>query len=421
DRNGLPPLDEPLLAGTEAVFISVPMHTAARLGLALARRVRAGAPEAAIAFFGTYAGAVAQLVTREHLADALISGEFERPAHDWLASPGDLVAGPDGPRTLEGFARDQHPVPDRHGLPPLDRYARLRTASGLRITGHTETTRGCAHRCTHCPLTPVYGGRLRLVAAETVLADIEQQVAAGATHITFGDPDFLNAVPHSLAICRELHQRHPHVSFDMTAKVEHLVADPPLLEKLKSLGCLFVTSAFESTSAEVLERLGKGHSPEDLLKVVEISRDLDLPGRPTWMAFTPWTRRSDYLGMLAFIDEHQLADAVQPLQYGLRLLLPPGSPLINAAAADGLLGDFDEDGLTYRWRSRETGMDALQQHLEEILRSPKFHDCGTEGAPRAAFERVHREAAAALGTPPPRRRPPGSNRFVPGLTEDWFC
>ena len=44
-----------------------------------------------------------------------------------------------------------------------------------------------------------------MVPADVVLADIRAQVAAGARHVTFGDPDFLNGPGHALDVARRLH------------------------------------------------------------------------------------------------------------------------------------------------------------------------------------------------------------------------
>ncbi|MEO8898395.1 MAG: radical SAM protein [Candidatus Dormibacter sp.] len=82
-----------------------------------------------------------------------------------------------------------------------------------------ELTRGCVHRCRHCPVPAVYGGRLRVVQQETLLADVDQLVEMGAMHLSFADPDFLNAAPYALRAVRSLHQRHPSLSFDITTKV----------------------------------------------------------------------------------------------------------------------------------------------------------------------------------------------------------
>ena len=76
---------------------------------------------------------------------------------------------------------------------PLEKYARLTMPDGrTRTVGYTEASRGCKHLCRHCPIVPVYDGVFRVVDRDVVLEDIRQQVAAGAQHITFGDPDFFN-------------------------------------------------------------------------------------------------------------------------------------------------------------------------------------------------------------------------------------
>src|SRR5207247_1136898 len=102
-------------------------------------------------------------------------------------------------------------VPKRDGLPALDRYATLvgPREGESRLVGYVEASRGCLHTCKHCPITPVYEGRFFIVPKEIVVADAAQQIDRGARHLTFGDPDFLNGVGHSLAIVRELHARFP--------------------------------------------------------------------------------------------------------------------------------------------------------------------------------------------------------------------
>ena len=83
-------------------------------------------------------------------------------------------------------------VPSRNGLPPLDKYARLERDGFAHLAGYVEASRGCKHLCYHCPIPPVYEGRFSVVPQQVVIEDIRAQVDAGAAHITFGDPDFLN-------------------------------------------------------------------------------------------------------------------------------------------------------------------------------------------------------------------------------------
>ncbi len=419
------PVETDAFLATGLVAISVPMHTASRLGIELARRVRRLRPEVPIAFYGLYATPLYERLTGSGLADAVIGGEYEIG----LGALADALAGGRRPSGLAGvgavplFDRQSYPVPDRAGLPALDQYARLSLDGDLRLAGYVEASRGCAHTCAHCPITPVYGGRLRLVQKETVLADVDQLVAMGARHITFGDPDFLNAVPHSLAIVEEMRDRHPDLTFDATIKVEHLIEHADLLPRLRDLGCVFITSAFESTNDAMLGLLEKGHTRADLDRVLETARREAIVLRPTWVAFTPWTRVEDYAEMLSFIEEKGLVGHVQPVQYGLRLLLPPGSPLINTVRSHGRLGPFDDERLTYTWANPDERIDALQAEVSVIVeRSLHREDCDDAEPYAKTFAKVKRAALRALtGRDTPVTIAAQPQKRVPGLTEAWFC
>ena len=105
-------------------------------------------------------------------------------------------------------------------VPPLSDYAKLHVGpEDLRTTGYTEASRGCKHLCRHCPIVPVYNGAFRIIQQDVVLSDIRQQIAAGASHITFGDPDFFNAPTHAVKLVKALQAEFP----DLTIKVEHLL------------------------------------------------------------------------------------------------------------------------------------------------------------------------------------------------------
>src|SRR3954469_5959691 len=70
------PLDEPLVRWAELVGISVPMHTATRLGARVAERVRVLNPAAHITFYGLYASLHADVLVGR-LGDSAIGGGYE--------------------------------------------------------------------------------------------------------------------------------------------------------------------------------------------------------------------------------------------------------------------------------------------------------------------------------------------------------
>ena len=412
------PFDEARVGRARLVAISVPMHTALRLGLEAAARVRAANPPARVCFHGLYAPLHAPLLLR-HGADAVLGGECEE---DLVALAGAVERGEDLSRFVQRGAgaasvrRLDYPVPRRGGLPPPGRYARLVDADGReRLAGYVEATRGCLHLCRHCPVPALYGGRLFAVPAEVVLEDVARQVAAGATHVTFGDPDFLNGPGHALRIARALRERHPALTFDFTAKVEHLVRDPRLLGALAGAGALFVTSAVESLSDRVLERLAKGHTRADVERAFAACRDAGLALRPSLVPFTPWAGLDDYLDLLATFEARGWMAQLDPVQLSIRLLVPPGSLLERDP--DLALEGLDEEGLSWRWRHPDPRVDALQERVAVAV---------ADGASRGedaeeTVARVRALALAAAGRAHVHVARPFSGARTPRLTESWFC
>jgi hypothetical protein len=345
--------------------------------------------------------------------DDVLDGEFE---HDLARIAGDLeprVAPVEAPRVVPKL---QFVVPDRTGLPALQRYAALELGDGRRkVMGFTEASRGCRHLCRHCPVVPVYDGAFRVVQADVVLADIAAQVAAGAEHISFGDPDFLNGPTHAVRLVRALHDTHPAVTYDVTVKVEHLLRHRDLLAVLRDTGCLFVTSAVESIDDEVLARLAKGHTRRDFLEVAVLCRAAGLTLVPTFVAFHPWTTLEGYCELLDTIADLDLVGHVAPVQLAIRLLIPRGSRMLELPDVAAMVGPYDAATLTYPWRHPDPRVDALQ---DDIMRTV----ARSSHADRAQlFEDIRRMACARAGRPAPAppARAPGAP--VPYVTEPWYC
>jgi len=410
------PLDEEKVRRARVILISVPMHTALRLGTEVLARARALNPSAHIGLYGLYAALNADYL-RAHGADFVVGGETEGALVELVSA----VEGHGAGVTAQGVRRErlQFPVPSRRALPPLAKYAQLEHDGRRHLVGYVEASRGCRHQCRHCPIPPVYGGRFFVVDRAVVQADIRQAVAAGASHITFGDPDFLNGPGHALAVAHALHAEFPGVTFDFTAKVEHLLRHRQRLPELAELGGLFVVSAVESLSDHVLAVLDKGHTRADVFEALRAVRGAGMVLRPTWVAFTPWTTLDDYRDMLHFIDGEDLVDAVDPVQLGIRLLVPPGSLLVESPAMRPYLGELVPGDFYYRWTHPDPRMDALGAEVAAVVAAGAQAD---EDA-WITFDRVRRLADTAAGLPPRESSPTPSpaRQRAPRLTEPWFC
>lgn len=424
------PFPSALAAQARFVGIAVPMHTALRIGVRAAQEVRAVNPSAHICFYGLYAWLNADYLLN-HVADTIIAGEVEEPlAHlveqlsaGWgLETAGRARSSIDIPgistaeHRHEPYRQRLHlPVPDRTNLPDLSRYARYLARGDYQLTGYVEASRGCLHTCRHCPVVPVYNGRFFVVPFDTVMGDIRHQVAAGARHITFGDPDFLNGPGHVLKIARALHSEFPDLTFDFTTKVEHIRQYPQLFPELRSLGASFVVSAFEHVNDDILTRLQKGHTRADMEEALKILADAGLPVQPTWLPFTPWTRLDDYLDLLAWIRGHDLIVHVPAVQLSIRLLVPPNSALLALPESTQWRGDLNPANFTYEWRHPDPCLNELQQRIARLVEQ-------SDGDPYHTFARIEQLAYEMAGRQPPAWP---ALRLIqpepPRLTEDWFC
>src|SRR6266403_322380 len=406
-------LDARAVGSAELVAIYLPMHTATRLACKLIPSLREQNGGAHICCYGLYAPMNAKYLQSLGV-ETILGGEFEgglvrlaeqlaatRSRHGEAArvEDGKKAPGPEKPQGYEDSAlryrdrdalkripttlvasqtepmisleRLKFEVPDRTGLAPIAKYAHLIVpGDGYRLVGSTESSRGCKHLCRHCPIVPVYNGVFRIVEREVVLADVRQQVAAGAQHISFGDPDFFNGIRHAMELVNE----------------------------------------------EILERLDKGHTREDFLYVARKFRDLGMTLHPTFVPFTPWTTMEGYLELLRVLAAAELIGNVAPIQLGIRLLIPKGSRLLELKEVRRGVGAFDAESLVYPWWNTDARLDALSDTVQSIAAEA---DRKKESRV-AAFARIWESAHAAAGVVAPELRVT-EGCGVPFLSEPWYC
>ncbi|ODV10446.1 MAG: hypothetical protein ABT22_11565 [Thiobacillus sp. SCN 64-317] len=404
-------LDPATFAHAGYVAIYLGMHTATRIAAAALPKIRELAPHARIAAFGLYAPVNAAWLKTLGV-EAIFGGESEPDLLAWVQSgvvPAD---------TLVRRDRITFLVPERRGLPALQRYASLILTDGAqKITGFAEASRGCKHLCRHCPVVPVYEGKFRIVPVETVMADIAQQVEAGAQHISFGDPDFLNGPTHALKVAAALHARFPALTWDATIKIEHLLNHAGLLPQLRQCGLLFIVTAVESVDDAILDRLAKGHTRAGFEAALAHCRTLGIALAPTFVPFTPWTTLAGYRDLLATLLRLHLVEAVPPVQLAIRLLVPQGSHLLHLTDFAAQVGAFDEAMLGYPWQTDDPRVDALQAGIMAWVMGAEKN-----ALPRAeVFAGIWARTHAALGETAPPLDPAQFGDVIPHHSEPWYC
>src|SRR5450432_1689198 len=426
-------LEDGTIRAAGLIAIYLPMHTATRLAAKLIPSLREQNPGAHVCCYGLYAPMNAEYLHGLGVV-TILGGEFEaglarlaeRISVEDRATKKPSLEG-EGQQDSAAFAlryrdsrRQAEPaislerlsfeVPDRTGMPALEKYAHLiLPGNGYRVVGSTEASRGCKHLCRHCPIVPVYNGVFRIVPREIVMEDIRRQVAEGAQHISFGDPDFFNGIGHAIPLVEQFHREFPEITYDVTIKIEHLRKYAEQILELKQTGCLLVISAVESVDDAVLAALEKGHTRADFLQVAGTFRALEMTLHPTFVPFSPWTTVESYLDMLKVIYEQQLTENVAPIQLGIRLLIPEGSRMLELEDIQQAIGPFDRESLVYPWKHADSRVDALSEAVQEIAAA-----ADREKATRTqAFERVWIAGHRAAGIDAPQLPNNSGARAVP--------
>jgi len=414
-------LDLAAVRGAGLIAVYLPMHTATRLAAQLIPRLKEQNPSAHLCCYGLYAPMNVDYL-RALGVSTIIGGEFEEALAqlaDRLSVNGHPSVAPPT-ETMISLARLVFKVPDRSGMPALERYAHLIVpGNGFRIVGSTEASRGCKHLCRHCPIVPVYNGVFRIVSRDVVLEDCRQQIAAGARHITFGDPDFFNGIRHAMQLVEAFHYEFPDITYDVTIKIEHLLKYRKHLPTLRDTGCIFAISAVESVDDEVLKYLDKGHTREDFLQVARLFRELGMTLHPTFVPFTPWTTVEGYLDLLRVIRQEGLVENLSPIQLAIRLLVPAGSRLLELDSMRRVVAPFDPGLLAHPWRNPHPRVDALCEDIAGIVALGEKR----KRSRAEIFEDIWQAAHTAAGMETKLAAEPVllSRTAVPYLNEPWYC
>ena len=165
----------------------------------------------------------------------------------------------------------------------------------------------------------------------------------------------------------------------------------------------------------------KQHTRDDFFRVAALFKEVGLVLQPTFVAFNPWTTLSGYLELLQTIAQLDLVENVAPVQWGVRLLLPAGSLLLDRAEIRSVVGKFDEAALAYRWTHPDPRVDPLCEDVLAIVKDGQ----GKEQARSEIFDRVweaaNTAAAACAAAEESRALLSFARDPMPHLSENWFC
>ena len=224
--------------------------------------------------------------------DLVVRGEGERTIAELMAARMD----PDSWEEIKGvtFRRDGRiisnepqpfvddldslPLPARHLL-PLSRYQAL----GYPIS--IITSRGCPHACIFCLGRKMVGSRVRQRTASLVVDEIEQILAFGIDRINVAEDLFVSHRGKVREVCQEILKRGLRFTWSAFARVN--TVDRETLTLMRKAGCDSVSFGVETGNVEMLKRIKKGITREQVQEAVALCRETGILAHTSFIVGLP--------------------------------------------------------------------------------------------------------------------------------------
>lgn len=231
---------------------------------------------------------------------------------------GEFVSTPDRP--LVGDL-DSLPAP-AWDLLPLARYRVLRGKVGV------LSSRGCPYGCIFCVGHRMVGRKGRFRDPVKVADEVEWLAKRGFPSIGIDDDLFTRNKKHAMAICEELKARRLGITWHAFARVD--TVDPELLRTMAEAGCTDVLYGVESGSQEILRRIGKRITLEQVVKAVRMGRETGIRIFASFILGLPGETRETLKATARFARS-------LGCQYGFHVLSPfPGTRIWEEREALGI-------------------------------------------------------------------------------------
>lgn len=227
---------------------------------------------------------------------------------------------------------DELALPARH-LIPLGRYRAL----GMPVS--MTTSRGCPFKCIFCVGRKMVGPRVRYRNPIRVVDEMEDLSTLGFHQINLADDLFTAKEKHCLAVCEEILDRGLKIEWTSFARVD--TVSRQVLEKMRRAGCTTVSFGVESGSPEMLKRIKKGITLDQVEQATQFCLDCGIAPHTSFILGLPGETPETLAQTLAFGERLK----AMGVSHGFHILAPfPGTDIRER------IDEYDLSILSDDWR-----------------------------------------------------------------------
>ena len=220
------------------------------------------------------------------------------------------------------------------GLPtPSRRFVDNRRYFAERGQAGIETKRGCDRSCIYCVEPHAKGNAIRLRTPESVAAEFADLLDQGVDVVHLCDSEFNLPIDHAYGVCRAL------VDAGLASRVRWYTYAAPqpfdadLAHTMARAGCAGINFGVDHGDPDMLRRLGREYSPDDLRRTAQACRDADIAVMFDMLLGSPGETRDSLARAIDLMRE--IAPDRVGLSCGVRLY--PHTPLARMVRRQGPL------------------------------------------------------------------------------------
>jgi radical SAM superfamily enzyme YgiQ (UPF0313 family) len=195
------------------------------------------------------------------------------------------------------------------------------------------TSRGCPAACNFCAAGRMFPGGVRLRPIPEVAVEIDYLLSRrNLQGLKLFDSTFTANREHVIQFCDMIQEYQ--IPWECEIRADTVDAD--LLKLMKHSGCYYVNMGMETTNPALLKRIAKGISPQQVLDVLAICKNLDIRSKVFFTFGHIGQTFRDCWEDIRFIEQHKGSIDFFGVTVGMRVY--PGTRLEKESRAAGLLG-----------------------------------------------------------------------------------
>ncbi len=218
---------------------------------------------------------------------------------------------------------DRLPLPAWDLLPPLNKFYRSSPQSFNRLPSSSlVTSRGCPNQCTFCDRS-IFGNIVRGYSPEYVLKMLKiLSIQYGIKHLLIDDDTFTILRERLEKICHLIIKEKLDLTWTCLARVD--TVDEKILRLMKKAGCWQILYGIESGNQEILNKLQKRITIEQVREAVKITHKVGIKTKGFFILGSPYETKATAEETIRFMKRILLDD------FHMTFFTPfPGTKIFN--------------------------------------------------------------------------------------------